>query len=281
MPSKNLIFSISMFLTWIGLLYLSICSIAFLFNLWLKNSVTFTKQEAANLREKKFLIIGAGFSGLAVGYFFKKFKLNFLIVDRAEEIGGTWFLNRYPGAAVDVPSFLYQYSFFTKKDWPESYNNSSELFRYLKSFVKWAGLEENVCLKTSVENCHWNEDRKLWEVEFSKSEGKSSVENFDWTIVCTGSFNEPNKPKFKDQGDFSGKIVHTGEWPKDLNVVGKRVAVIGSGSSASQTVMKSINFFLQNLLGSGSARRGSTRSRSISTNSWIYRPSMAAVQNSN
>lgn len=247
-PSKNLIFSISMFLTyltWIGLLYLSICSIAFLFNLWLKNSVTFTKQEAANLREKKFLIIGAGFSGLAVGYFFKKFKLNFLIVDRAEEIGGTWFLNRYPGAAVDVPSFLYQYSFFTKKDWPESYNNSSELFRYLKSFVKWAGLEENVCLKTSVENCHWNEDRKLWEVEFLKSEGKSSVENFDWTIVCTGSFNEPNKPKFKDQGDFSGKIVHTGEWPKDLNVVGKRVAVIGSGSSASQTVMKSINFSFQ------------------------------------
>jgi len=187
------------------------------------------------LKDQKFLIIGAGISGLAVGYFFKTFNFNFVIIERAEEIGGTWFLNRYPGAAVDVPSFLYQYSFFPKTDWPESFNTSKELFRYLKKFAKWAQLEDNIRFKTSVDNCEWDNEQKLWKVSISQNQN-TSVEYFNWTFVCTGSFNEPNKPRFKSQEAFTGQIIHTGEWPEKLSVAGKRIAVIGSGSSAAQTV---------------------------------------------
>ncbi|CBY40950.1 unnamed protein product [Oikopleura dioica] len=220
---------------WLCCFYLSLCLISFTFNLWLKNSVVFTKQQSRYLKEQKFLIIGAGISGLAVGYFFKKFNFNFVIVERAQEIGGTWFLNRYPGAAVDVPSFLYQYSFFPKTDWPQSFNTSTELFRYLKKFAKWAELEDIIRFKTSVDDCEWDDEQKLWKVRLSQNQ-KTSDEYFNWTFVCTGSFNEPNKPKFENQKAFTGQIIHTGEWPENMSVVGKRVAVIGSGSSAAQTV---------------------------------------------
>lgn len=220
---------------WLCCFYLSLCLISFTINSWLKNSVDFTKQQSRYLKEQKFLIIGAGISGLAVGYFFKTFNFNFVIIERAEEIGGTWFLNRYPGAAVDVPSFLYQYSFFPKTDWPESFNTSKELFRYLKKFAKWAQLEDNIRFKTSVDNCEWDNEQKLWKVSISQNQN-TSVEYFNWTFVCTGSFNEPNKPRFKSQEAFTGQIIHTGEWPEKLSVAGKRIAVIGSGSSAAQTV---------------------------------------------
>jgi cation diffusion facilitator CzcD-associated flavoprotein CzcO len=190
--------------------------------------------EQKNASSKRFLIIGGGFSGLCVGHFFRLMKLNFQLVEKGSEIGGTWFWNRYPGVGCDVVSHLYSLSFFRNPNWTKSFSLGDEIHSYLKQFWHFARLEENTRLNTTVNSMEWSDETNVWKVTIDNQE-----EHFDWVISCIGGLHKPIRPKFS--GHFDGIQVHSAEWNSEIELRGKRVALIGTGASSIQLLPRLVN----------------------------------------
>ena len=188
-----------------------------------------TSQKAVHTRA---LIIGTGFSGLGMGIALKKQGVDFLILEKADEVGGTWRDNTYPGAACDVPSHLYSFSFAPKPDWPHVFSYQPDILTYLKGVTDKYGLRPNIRFGQHVDRAHWDDSEYRWHV-FTKS-GEEYVAQF--VISGAGALHIPSLPDIAGLNDFHGPVFHTAQWDHSVDLTGKRVAVIGTGASAIQVV---------------------------------------------
>lgn len=178
------------------------------------------------------LIIGTGFSGLGMGIALRKQGVDFLILEKADDIGGTWRDNTYPGCACDVPSHLYSYSFEPKATWSKLFSPQPEILDYLKGVADKYGLRRNIRFNTRAARAQWDDSEYRWHV-FTDS-GQEYVAQF--LISGAGALHIPRIPDIEGLADFAGPAFHSAEWDHDVDLTGKRVAVIGTGASAIQIV---------------------------------------------
>jgi cation diffusion facilitator CzcD-associated flavoprotein CzcO len=188
-----------------------------------------TAQKAIHTRA---LIIGTGFSGLGMAIALQKKGVDFLILEKADDVGGTWRENTYPGAACDVPSHLYSFSFEPKPDWPHVFSYQPDIFSYLKGVTDKYGLRRFIRFGQHVDRAHWDEFEYRWHV-FTKT-GEEYVAQF--LISGAGALHIPSLPDIAGLDDFAGPVFHTAQWDHTVDLTGKRVAVIGTGASAIQVV---------------------------------------------
>jgi 4-hydroxyacetophenone monooxygenase len=180
------------------------------------------------------LVIGAGISGLLAGVRLKQAGIPHLIVDRNPEIGGTWHENRYPGCRVDSANHSYSYS-FAPYDWPQHYSTRTVLQQYVRDVAEHFGVLPQVQLNTEVESANFNASRGNWTVTLQTPTGQRQLEA-SAIISAVGQLNQPKYPDLPGLSAFQGTAFHSARWPADLDLRGKRVAVIGTGASAFQIV---------------------------------------------
>ena len=177
-------------------------------------------------------IIGAGFGGIAAAVNLRKrTSANFVIFDKAAGVGGTWWHNRYPGCEVDVHSHAYSFS-FARYDWPSTHATQPELLRYAEDVVDHFGLRPHLRLSTAVTGVRWLDDEERYELRTAAGD----AEYFDVVISAVGLLSVPRVPGWPGLTDFGGALFHTAEWPAGLDLTGRRVAVVGTGSTAAQVV---------------------------------------------
>ena len=179
------------------------------------------------------LVIGAGMMGINAGVQLKHAGMNFEIVDKNAEIGGTWFANRYPGCRVDTPSRAYTLICGTNYTHPYTFNPREENQRYLEWIVSKYDLRQYVTLSMEVTSLVWDGERQEWEVRAQGPEG-AKVWRVSAVITAVGLLNRPNIPVLDGSDEFEGPIFHSANWPSNFEVDGKRIAVIGSGCSGYQ-----------------------------------------------
>ncbi|WBU37077.1 flavin-containing monooxygenase [Homoserinibacter sp. YIM 151385] len=177
-------------------------------------------------------IIGSGFGGIALAVKLqRRTSAEFTIFEQSEGLGGTWFENRYPGCEVDIPSHAYSFSFM-KKDWPRTHATQPELLAYANEVVDRFGLRSRIRLSTRVEEVVWSDERR----EYTVTTADGSTERFDVVVSAVGLLNVPRYPEWPGLEDFRGIAFHTSRWEPQHDLAGKRVAVVGTGSTAAQVV---------------------------------------------
>ncbi len=177
-------------------------------------------------------IIGAGFSGLAAAIRLRERGVDdFVILERADDVGGTWQANTYPGCQCDIPSHVYSLSFAPNPDWSRTFSLQPEIWSYLRRIADDRGLMPNVRLGCEVLSAAWEEDRRRWALETS-----SGTVTADVVIAAPGGLSEPKLPEIPGLEDFEGASFHSATWDHDHDLTGERVAVIGTGASAIQFV---------------------------------------------
>jgi len=189
-----------------------------------------------SLNKYDVLIIGAGVSGLFMSYRLKSMGLSVLVLEKADQLGGTWNWNRYPGARCDIPSLEYSYQFDEDLqqdwNWSEKYSAGTEILEYLKHVADRFDLKEGINFEEEVVQAKYDEENTLWSVKTSKSEYESK-----FCIFATGCLSVPNKPNIKGIESFEGEVLQTASWPREkIDFSGKNVAIIGTGSSSIQTI---------------------------------------------
>ncbi|RMF70483.1 MAG: NAD(P)/FAD-dependent oxidoreductase [Alphaproteobacteria bacterium] len=178
-------------------------------------------------------IVGAGFGGIGMGHALSRAGIHdFVILEAAEEVGGTWQANRYPGAGCDVPSHLYCFSFFPKVDWSRRYASQPEILQYLKDAVRELGLEPHIRLRSPVVRAVYEERDARWKLELEGGE----VLTARHLVAATGQLRVPKLPSIPGRERFRGRAFHSARWPGDLDLENRRVGVIGTGASAIQIV---------------------------------------------
>lgn len=181
------------------------------------------------------LVIGAGMSGIAMSYRLKLAGIRHRVVEARSDVGGTWLENRYPGCRLDTNNFAYSYSFLQKNDWPNQYSCREEIWQYFREAAELLGVRENVAFDTSVTRLEYDEASKRWNVTVT-SEGATERFSVDTVITAVGQLNQPKYPDVPGVESFAGEWGHTGTWDENIDVAGKRVAVVGAGASAYQVV---------------------------------------------
>jgi cation diffusion facilitator CzcD-associated flavoprotein CzcO len=183
-------------------------------------------------RPVRVAIIGAGFGGIAAAVNLRKrTSADFVIFDKAPSVGGTWWHNRYPGCEVDVHSHAYSFS-FARYDWPSTHATQPELLRYAEDVVDLFGLRPQLRLSTAVTGVRWLDDEARYELRTAAGD----TEYFDVVISAVGLLSVPCIPEWPGLADFGGAAFHTADWPAGLDLTGRRVAVVGTGSTAAQVV---------------------------------------------
>ena len=179
------------------------------------------------------LIIGAGFAGLCGAIKLKEQgENNFLILERNVQLGGTWYDNHYPGAACDVESHLYSYSFEPNPNWSRQFSPQQEILKYMEQCAAKYNLTKHFQFNTNINNATFDEATGTWKVETAS--GKLFIAKA--IISCSGGLSQPSFPNIKGIDSFKGKMFHTAQWDKSFDLKGKTVAVIGTGASAVQIV---------------------------------------------
>ncbi|WP_051343308.1 flavin-containing monooxygenase [Pseudonocardia spinosispora] len=183
------------------------------------------------------VIIGAGFGGIAAAIELRKHGFDDLtILESAPELGGTWYYNTYPGAACDVPSHFYSYSFAQRRDWTRLCSPQPEILDYLRGVVADHGLDKHIVTDRKVTSCHWDDQTCRWTVRATDSSGAESSYEAESVVLATGQLNQPAMPKLDGLDGFTGHSFHSARWDHDYDLRGKRVAVVGTGASAVQFV---------------------------------------------
>src|SRR5437879_2460506 len=182
-------------------------------------------------------IVGAGFAGLYMLYRLRGLGLSARVYEAGRGVGGTWFWNRYPGARCDVESFDYSYSFSEELqqewDWTERYASQPEILRYIEHVADRFDLRRDITFDTRVDAATFDEARGRWLVETSAEERVSAT----YLVMATGCLSESRIPDFPGIEDFEGDTFHTARWPSEpVDLAGKRVGVIGTGSSGVQVI---------------------------------------------
>lgn len=184
----------------------------------------------------KVVIIGAGIAGMAAALECAAAGIDYEIIDRNDEVGGTWYTTVYPGIGVDTPSAYYSLSRDIKGDWSSYYPQGAEYQNYLQSVADKNNLRDHTRFSTEVEALWWDEDRLQWQIHSVNADGERDLSYANVVIPAAGYLNRPRYPDLPGQGTFAGVSIHSAEWDRALDLRGKKVAVIGAGCTAVQIV---------------------------------------------
>ena len=187
-------------------------------------------------RKLKVLVIGAGMSGLLAGLRLSQAGVAFEIVESNADVGGTWLVNTYPGCRVDNSNHMYSYSFEPNHGWPQHFSPQPELLKYFRGVAAKYDLKKRIRFETRVESLTWDEARSVWRVELKGKDGASETVEANVVVTAVGQLNKPRIPQIDGVGTFEGPAFHSAQWRHDVDLTGKRVAVIGTGASAYQFV---------------------------------------------
>ena len=178
------------------------------------------------------LVIGAGFGGLGLAIkLTERGEDDFVVIERGDEVGGTWRDNTYPGAACDVPSQLYSFSFAPNPDWSRSFSPGWEIQDYLRKVARDSGVLGRFRFNVDFEDAQWDDEAALWRITTSAGECTANV-----LVSAAGALADPKMPDIDGIDSFGGEVFHSARWNHDSDLTGKRVAVIGTGASSIQIV---------------------------------------------
>ena len=184
------------------------------------------------------LVIGAGFAGLCAAIKLDQAReCDFVVIEKGSDVGGTWRDNTYPGAACDVPSQLYSYSFAPNPDWSMSFSPQPEILAYIKRVADESGTLDRFVFDTLVEDATWDDAAQRWTVRTGSSAGGDGTTYSARTVISgAGGLSAPKLPDIAGIESFGGELFHSAEWDHEVDLAGKRVAVIGTGASSIQIV---------------------------------------------
>lgn len=181
------------------------------------------------------IVIGAGFGGIYQTYALRKAGLSVRVLDKAESVGGTWHYNRFPGATSDTPSHLYRYSWdeedLRSYKWSETYLTRDEVLSYLNHVIDKENLRPLIQFNTSVHAAEWQDAKNEWLIVSDRGQFEAR-----YLITALGILSDPNWPEILGHEQFTGELYHTSRWPDNVTLRGKRVAVIGNGSTGVQVI---------------------------------------------
>ena len=181
------------------------------------------------MRHYRVAVIGAGISGICAAIYLRRAGIDdFILFEKASDVGGTWRDNRYPGVECDVPSHLYSYSFELKPDWSREYPPGSEIHQYLRDVVAKYDIGRHLCCDTAIVRGDFSDG--CWTLHSSAGETWTA----DVLVSAMGGLHTPNIPNFPGLADFSGPCFHTARWRDDVDLSGKQVVMIGTGATAVQ-----------------------------------------------
>ncbi len=179
------------------------------------------------------VVVGAGFGGIGAAIQLRRLGYeNFVIIEREDDLGGTWLVNHYPGLAVDVPTTAYSYSFEPNPNWSRLYSTGTEIKRYADDVADKYDIRRHMRFNTTVEAAGWDEDAKVWHIALAGGDRVTAR----ILVTATGFLSQPRLPEIPGIADFAGKIVHTADWDNTYDAAGRRIAVIGTGATAVQLV---------------------------------------------
>ena len=179
------------------------------------------------------VIVGAGFAGIGAAIQLKRLGYdNLVILDREDDLGGTWYVNHYPGLAVDVPTTTYSYYFEPNPNWSRLFSTGSEIKQYADDVADKYDVRRHMRFSTTVEGARWDEDAQLWRVALGDGETLATR----YLITATGFLSQPCIPDIPGITGFDGRIIHTAAWDDSYDPTGDRIAVIGTGATAVQLI---------------------------------------------
>jgi 4-hydroxyacetophenone monooxygenase len=179
-------------------------------------------------------IIGAGPAGISMAVQLGRLGVPYVLYDRRSEIGGTWSIHKYPEIRVDTLSITYEFSFEDEYPWREYFARGEEVRSYLEFIVEKYGVRDHVRLDHDLEDARFDEEDSTWHLTFCGPDGAAVERNVNAVVSAAGVFSKRKLPDIAGIEDFEGTILHPTEWPPDLDVGGKRVAVFGNGSTGVQ-----------------------------------------------
>ena len=182
------------------------------------------------------VIIGAGMSGLLAAHRLDEAGVDFVIVEKNDDVGGTWLENTYPGCRVDNPNHNYSYSFAQRHDWPYHFSTQDVLLDYFERCADTFKLRDGIRFNTEVLSATWSEPNVSWTVRVRTPDGAEEELRAHAVISAVGQLNRPLYPDIEGVGTFEGPAFHSARWDHDVDLRGKRVAVIGTGASAVQFI---------------------------------------------
>lgn len=183
------------------------------------------------------LIVGAGFGGIGAAIHRQRAGVtNFLLIEQHAGVGGTWWANRYPGAACDIPSHLYSFSFAPNPSWTRKYPGQAEIASYLADCVRRFDLQPRLRLSTRLVALQWDEAARCWHARMRDAQGQEQQLSARTVTLATGPLSRPRLPAIAGLSDFAGPVLHTARWPSGFDADGRNIGVIGTGASAIQLV---------------------------------------------
>jgi len=187
------------------------------------------------LQKDHVLIVGAGVCAIALGVGLGRLSIPYTIVEKNAELGGTWYINRYPGCGVDTPNHSYSFSFGARNQWTRYFAQREELLDYLKKVALEHDVRAHIRFNTKLMSSQWDETSRRWISTLTTGNG---TETFESTVLVSaiGQLNDPSRAHFKDEEIFAGTMLHSALWSEEIKVDGKHVAVIGTGATAMQLV---------------------------------------------
>lgn len=187
---------------------------------------------ADHRRDWEVIVVGAGFAGIAAGVKLREAGiLDFIVLEKADDVGGVWRDNTYPGCTCDVPSALYSYSFAPKPDWQRLFAPQAEIRAYLQDIARRFHVRQHTRFRHELLAARWSDETARWQLE--TSQGGFTAR---FVILACGPMHEPVVPAIPGLADFPGTVFHSSQWRHDHDLRGRRVAVIGTGASAIQFV---------------------------------------------
>ncbi|KAJ1684407.1 hypothetical protein LUZ63_020162 [Rhynchospora breviuscula] len=183
------------------------------------------------------VVVGAGFGGIAAAIeLTARGETDVTVLESAPDLGGTWHHNVYPGAACDVPSHFYSFSFAQRASWSRFCSPQSEILGYLREVAREHGVDRLVVTDQQVTACTWDEESAVWTVDATAADGTTTRRTADAVVIATGQLDKPAYPRIEGLDRFAGRTLHSARWDPDLDPAGKRFAVIGTGATSAQLV---------------------------------------------
>lgn len=179
------------------------------------------------------VIVGAGFAGIGAAIQLKRMGIeDFVILDREQDLGGTWYVNHYPGLAVDVPTTTYSYFFEPNPNWSRLFSTGAEIKQYADDVADKYDVRRHMRFGVAVEGARWDEDATVWRVNLADG----ATLEARYLITATGFLSQPHMPDIPGITEFDGRIIHTTAWDDSYDPAGEKIAVIGTGATAVQLI---------------------------------------------